>query len=61
MNTTLISLSNDISNIGNIKLTTIYELGFYNFSSGSYLSSSVLTQAPTVSGRFLAVGLKLGF
>ena len=61
MNTTLISLSNDISNIGNIKLTTIYELGFYNFSSGSYLSSSVLTQAPTVSGSFLSVGLKLGF
>ncbi len=62
MNTTVVSLSEDLFNSGKVKLTSIYELGFYDFASGSYFNGGgVLTAAPRLSGTFVSIGLRAGF
>ena len=60
MNTTVISLSEDLSNSGRIKLTTLYELGFYDFASASY-QNSVTTAIKPLHGMFLSIGLRTSF
>ena len=60
MNTTVISLSEDLSNSGRIKLTTLYELGFYDFASASYQNSGTTAIKP-LHGMFLSIGLRTSF
>lgn len=61
MNTTVVSLSEELSNSGRIKLTTLYELGFYEFSPASYQNSGTTTAINSLSGMFLSVGLRTSF
>jgi|GEM_PF-6961899 len=61
MNTTVVSLSEDLSNSGRIKLTTLYELGYYDFASASYQNSGTTTAINPLHGMFLSIGLRTSF
>lgn len=61
MNTTVFSLSEDLSNSGRIKLTTLYELGYYDFASARYQNSGTTTAINPLHGMFLSIGLRTSF
>ena len=61
MDATILILNEDLSHAGRIKLTTLYELGFYKFSPASYQSSGTTTAINSLSGMFLSVGLRTSF
>ncbi len=62
-NATIFSLSEDLASSNKIKLTTIYELGVYQFNSSSYFEENngtvLIKQVPQMKGIFGSVGLRV--
>lgn len=62
-NITLISLSEDMRSSNKMKLTAMYELGFYEFNSASYFkdtgSGITIVSVPRMKGIMGSIGLKV--
>ena len=62
-NTTIISLSDDISATQKLKLTALYELGFYEFNSGNYFQVNGgnidVISVPKMKGFMASIGLRI--
>ncbi len=59
-NITLVSLSEDLKSSTRIKLTAMYELGFYQFNSANYFDATAnVHQGPQVKGLMGSIGLRV--